>query len=497
MKKVILQVLLVFLICLLSIPSYARDCRKAEQYFQKAVNLKDPQNPQLALIKKEQLYKKAINLCPSLAEAQNNLGDVYEKQGRYEEAIAQYMKATELAPEEACPYFGLGDIYYKTNRLAQAKMWYEKGLKYDRDDRLTNERLEIVNDIHGGGVIKSETIRGMLSAPISTTRGAGEVVSITFGEGLIPFDYDRDNIREDAKPQLDEIGKALKNLLDGGKDISIEKRGLPVFEVAGHTDIRGTDEYNFGLAKRRANAVVNYLANNFGIPRDNLTPKGYGERVPLCTEGNNDACHGLNRRVEIIRKEDGGVHTRSGSFRGVGSESELSMDVGFFYQKQGEKQVKRLKEGSRLRSGIDKYLMFFRAVQDCYAYILQEDATGKVDIIFPQKASSEHVKENRDYWVPRFGDAYKLDNTTGEEKLYLLVTSWQLETEIEDLSLKDQIKGAVNSLKTRTIYVERPKNAPEQISENELNKKPQKIDQLLTRIEGKGGWVNVVRFWHE
>ena len=46
MKKVVLQNLLFFLICLLSIPSAARDCGKAEQYFQKAVKLKDPQNPQ-------------------------------------------------------------------------------------------------------------------------------------------------------------------------------------------------------------------------------------------------------------------------------------------------------------------------------------------------------------------------------------------------------------------------------------------------------------------
>jgi outer membrane protein OmpA-like peptidoglycan-associated protein len=497
MKKIILQTLLIFLICLLSIPSSARDCGKAEQYFQKAVQLKDPQNPQLALIKKEQLYKKAISLCPSLAEAQNNLGDVYEKQGKYEEAIAQYKKATELAPEEACPYFGLGDIYYKTNRFEQAKMWYEKGLKYNRDDRLTNERLEILNDIRGEGVIKADTIRGMLSAPISTTRGAGEVVSITFGEGLIPFDYDKDNIRKDAKPQLDEIGKALRNLLEGGKDISIEKRELPVFEIAGHTDIRGTDEYNFGLSKRRANTVVNYLVNNFGISRDNLTSKGYGERVPLCTAGDNEACHGLNRRVEIIRSENYGVRTRSVSFRGVGSESKLSMDVGFFYQKHGQKQVNRLNEGSRLRSGMDKYFIFFRPVQDCYAYILQEDATGKVDIIFPQKGSSERVKVNQDYWVPRFGGAYNLDNTKGEEKLYLLVTSWPIQTEIEDLSLKDQIQGAVKSLKTRTIYVERPQNAPEQIHENQLNEKPDEINQLLTRIQGKEGWVNVVRFWHE
>lgn len=497
MSKIILGIISVSLLISTAIPTLAEDCARARKYVEKAVKLDVLQNPQMVLLKKEQLYRKAIELCPSLAEAQNNLGDVYEKQGRYEEAITQYKKASELAPKEPYPYFGLGDIYYKTNRAAEAIKWYDKGLKYARDDSLTNERLAFVRDIQGGGVIKAETIRGMLSAPLSTTRGAGEIVSITFGEGLIPFDYDRFNIREDAKPQLGEIGKALKNLLDRGKDISIEKRGLPVFEIAGHTDIRGTDEYNLGLSRRRARSVANYLVNKFGIPRNKLASAGYGERAPLCNSGDNEACHGLNRRVEIIRKEGRGESMRSASFRGVADEPQLSMDVGFFYQKQGETQVKRLKEGSRLRSGKDKYFIFFRPAQDCYAYILQEDSKGKVDIIYPRKGSSARVRENGDYWVPSFGNGYKLDNTRGEEKLYLLVTSWSLETEIEGLSLKEQIQGAVRALKTRTIYVVRPSNAPEQIQENELNQSPQKIDQLLARIEGKGGWVNVVRFWHD
>jgi len=204
MRKTILGIVSLCLLISAAIPSIAKDCSRARKYAEKAYNLKALQNPQMVLLKKEQLYHKAIELCPSLAEAQNNLGDVYEKQGRYEEAIAQYKKASDLAPKEPYPYFGLGDIYYKTNRAAEAKKWYEKGLNYARDDALTNERLAFVRDIQGGGVIKEETIRGMLSAPLSTTRGAGEVVSITFGEGLIPFDYDRPNIREDAKPQLEE-----------------------------------------------------------------------------------------------------------------------------------------------------------------------------------------------------------------------------------------------------------------------------------------------------
>lgn len=498
MRKVIWGIFATLFLVLISLPALGGDCGRAREYYEKARKMKVSQNPTLVLIKKEQLYKKAIELCPDYANAHNNLGDVYEKQGRYEEAIPQYRKASDLAPEEPYPYFGLGDIYYKTHRAAEAKKWYEKGLRYTtRYDVLTNERLAFVRDIQGGGVIKAETIRGMLSAPLSTTRGAGEIVSITFGEGLIPFDYDKYDIRDDAKPQLNEIGKALKDMLGAsGRDISVEEREMPVFEIAGHTDKRGTDEYNLGLSKNRAESVINYLVNNFNIPKEGLIPKGYGERLPLCGTGDTKPCHALNRRVEIVKKPGSGVKTRSVSFRGA-NEPEVVMDVGFFYQKSGERQIKVLKEDSRLRSRSDKYFIFLRPAQDCYAYIIQEDSSGKVDIIFPRKGGSAQVRENGDYWVPRFGNAYRLDNTKGEEKLYLLVTSWPLESEIEGLSLKEQVRGAIRALKTRTIYVVRPSSTTEHIQEDELHNNPQKIDRLLARVEGKGGWVKLVKFRHE
>jgi len=492
MRKVVWGIFSTLFLVLISLPALGGDCDRAREYYEKAQKMKVSQNPTLVLIKKEQLYKKAIKLCPDYAKAHNNLGDVYEKQGRFEEAIAEYNKAIELAPEAPYAYFGLGDIYYKT-RPAEAKKWYEEGLKYAPTDALTNRRLALVSDIQKSGVIKAETIRGMLS----TTRGPGEVVSISFGEGLIPFDFDKYNIRPDAKPQLDEIGRALKGLLASSKDISVERRKMPVIEIAGHTDIRGMDEYNLRLSKNRAESVVNYLVYNFNIPKEGLMPKGYGERVPLCGTGDTKPCHALNRRVEIVKKPGSGVKTRSVSFRGVANEPEVVMDVGFFYQENGERRIKVLKEDSRLRSRSDKYFIFLRPAQDCYAYIIQEDSRGSIDLIFPKDRRDAYVKKGSDYWVPGFGRAYRLDDTKGEEKLYLLVTSWALESEIEELTLKEQVRGAIRALKTRTIYVVRPSNAPEHVQEDELHKKPQKIDQLLARIEGKGGWVKVVKFLHE
>jgi len=472
---------------------YGKDCKKAKEYFKQALDLG---GNTLALIKKEQLYRKAIELCPSYAEAHNNLGHVYEKQGRFEEAIAEYKKATELAPRAPYPYFGLGDIYYKTGRYKEAIKWYNKGLKYAPDDPLTNKILALIRDIQKGGIIKAETIRGMLSA----TRGPGEIVSITFGEGLIPFDFDKYDIRPDARPQLNEIGKALEKLFTLSKDISVESKEMPLIEIAGHTDHIGTDEYNMELSRKRAESVIDYLVRNFDIPRRKLIAKGYGERVPLCktaSDDKNNPCNALNRRVEIVRKPAGGEGTRTASFRGVGVEQNITMDVGFFYQRSKERQVKVLKEGTRLRSRLDKYFIFLRPAQDCYAYILQEDSKGKVDLIFPKKGKSVLAKRGRDYWIPGFGKAYTLDDVRGEEKLYLLATSRPLESEIEGLTLKEQVRGVIKALKSRAIYVVKASSAPDNIQEDELHQNPQKINELLSRIEGEGGWVKVVKFWHE
>ncbi len=495
----------------LAFASYSEraDCNKAKTYFQKA---KDIGSDTAGLIQNEQFFIKAIELCPSYVEAHNNLGDVYEKQGRFEEAIAEYRKTIELNPDAPYPYFGLGDIYYKTNRYKEAVEWYAKGLKYDPNDQPTIKTLALLKDIQKDSVIKAETIRGMFS----TTRGAGEVVSITFGEGLIPFDFNEYNIRHDAESQLNEVGKALKDLSTNSKDVPLEpkNRTIPVFEIAGHTDCIGTDTYNIGLSEKRARSVADYLTMKFNIPAERLKPIGYGERKPisavsngLCkSEHSNEGYHALNRRVEIAKKT-GEIVTEGGTTRsvtrGIGGmiEQRIILDTGMFYQKKGENMVNVLKEDSRLRSRLDKYFIYFRPLQDCYAYIIQEDSKGKVDLLFPEKNGNPFVRKGQDYWVPSpFGNARELDDTKGEEKIYLLTTSWQLKTEIEEISLKEQVRGAIKSLKTRStriIKVVPVSQAVETIPEEELKTKRQKIDSLVERVEGEGGWVKVVRFGHE
>jgi OOP family OmpA-OmpF porin len=67
--------------------------------------------------------------------------------------------------------------------------------------------------------------------------------------------------------------------------------------IAGHTDSRGSDEYNQRLSEARAKSVCEYLISR-GISADRLSYIGYGESRPIDT---NDTEEGRqnNRRVEL------------------------------------------------------------------------------------------------------------------------------------------------------------------------------------------------------
>jgi outer membrane protein OmpA-like peptidoglycan-associated protein len=101
----------------------------------------------------------------------------------------------------------------------------------------------------------------------------------------VNFDFDKSNIRADARPILDEAISTLKQY----KEITLS--------VEGHTDSIGTEAYNQKLSMRRAKAVADYLAKG-GIDPQRMTEKGLGESQPVAS---NDTAEGRaqNRRVEL------------------------------------------------------------------------------------------------------------------------------------------------------------------------------------------------------
>lgn len=72
--------------------------------------------------------------------------------------------------------------------------------------------------------------------------------------------------------------------------------------ITGHTDERGSDEYNIRLSQGRAKAVYDKLIK-MGIEKSRLTYKGEGKRNPALKNAKTGEEHLKNRRVEIEKQE--------------------------------------------------------------------------------------------------------------------------------------------------------------------------------------------------
>lgn len=114
----------------------------------------------------------------------------------------------------------------------------------------------------------------------------------TFVLNNIYYDFDKWNIRADAKPELDKVADVLKS-----------HPGLKI-ELSSHTDCRGSDEYNMKLSQLRAQSAVNYIIAK-GVNANRIKAKGYGKTRLVndcnCAKGYDCSkeAHQRNRRTEI------------------------------------------------------------------------------------------------------------------------------------------------------------------------------------------------------
>jgi len=103
----------------------------------------------------------------------------------------------------------------------------------------------------------------------------------------IEFDIDRAIIRPEYHDEVAKAGNFLK------------KYPTTTAVIEGHTDNVGTPEHNMDLSQRRADNVVNYLVEKFGIDRSRLLAKGYGATRPVA-DNSTDEGKQKNRRIEAI-----------------------------------------------------------------------------------------------------------------------------------------------------------------------------------------------------
>jgi outer membrane protein OmpA-like peptidoglycan-associated protein len=141
---------------------------------------------------------------------------------------------------------------------------------------------------------KSETIKAALK-----DLGARETETEFKIElsGDILFDFDKWNIRAEAEGTLKKVADV------------IQASGSSQVMIAGHTDAKGSEQYNQTLSRKRAESVKNWLIKNANADEKIIKTVGYGETKPVAANTKPDGSDNpegrqKNRRVEITVKKN-------------------------------------------------------------------------------------------------------------------------------------------------------------------------------------------------
>jgi peptidoglycan-associated lipoprotein len=101
------------------------------------------------------------------------------------------------------------------------------------------------------------------------------------------FDFDKSDLRQDARDVLSKNAEIILKSLPGAK-----------IQIAGNCDELGSAEYNMALGERRAKSAQKYLIT-LGVKAENLSIISYGKEKPAVT-GDDEAARAKNRRDEFV-----------------------------------------------------------------------------------------------------------------------------------------------------------------------------------------------------
>ncbi|MEO6362472.1 MAG: peptidoglycan-associated lipoprotein Pal [Caldimonas sp.] len=146
----------------------------------------------------------------------------------------------------------------------------------------------------GGAVVAGNPNAARDAASSSQTRVASVDVTNTNSQAMsnlprvVYFDYDSYVVKDEFKPVIEVNAKALS--ADRKRHMAVE----------GHTDDRGSSEYNLALGQRRAESVVRSLTL-LGAEASQLEPVSFGKERPA-VQGENESAWAKNRRAELASR---------------------------------------------------------------------------------------------------------------------------------------------------------------------------------------------------
>ena len=151
-------------------------------------------------------------------------------------------------------------------------------------------RIDSVDKTSQAGITeaKGSAQQAMTRAQEAEKAAKGKLIyTVTLSNDKVTFPVNKAEVSPEAKAMIDEAVAPLVK----------ENRGV-YFEIEGHTDNTGDQNYNFKLGEERAMAVRDYIAMTHGIALSRLSVISYGEEKPVA-ENNNREGRAQNRRVVI------------------------------------------------------------------------------------------------------------------------------------------------------------------------------------------------------
>lgn len=293
----------------------AQDCNKAKEIYAEGTKLLNYQE-------RADAFQKAVDLCPSFADAHVNLADAFENLAMLSKdltqknlamnnkfldmAIKEYQEALKIKSNLFVAHLGLAENYTRIGLYAKAKESYKNALAADSNHGMAPRARAGLQSIERAiaedkdGFKKSQEIvqrfkQSSKDPAFSKLMGFEEFTAVKDRQRFINIVFDEWSHqlnRKETITQLEEIGQALSS-----SDLARCQ-----FIVEGHTDPRGGQERNQKLSWDRAESVKSFLVSRFSIDGSKITTQGFGYDRPRFP---NDSPDNMlkNRRVELLIAE--------------------------------------------------------------------------------------------------------------------------------------------------------------------------------------------------
>ncbi|MBU0480242.1 MAG: OmpA family protein [Proteobacteria bacterium] len=264
------------------------------------------------LMKKKDMAGEGVKACPNDVAIVYEYGYTMERLRKYEDALDQYKKAVELDSSYAKAYFSVGDIQMLLKNYREAVVAYQLGLQHDSADERAKASLKdarakykqatgneppapppplkkaVAAKVTPVEVAPAETKKEVKPTPAPMVHAEAPIIRLD-----VPFSKKSATLSQDALDVLSVVVGQAMNRPDM-KNVR--------FEIGGHADDVGDAPQNEEVSKKRAEAVRDYLLENFGVSGDRLSVAAYGHKrpkVPNTSPENQE----LNRRVGFSRTD--------------------------------------------------------------------------------------------------------------------------------------------------------------------------------------------------